>query len=86
MFAAILVITCGACVITCCNSEDDNPMVVAEQAFVPKAPDYSDPTMWVTKDLINVGDIHSCEPWLYSECLAKNIAVRTAEWRKQEYE
>ncbi len=35
------------------------------------------------KDLINVGDIHSCEPWLYSECLAKNIAVRASEWRKK---
>lgn len=34
------------------------------------------------KDLFNVGDIHSCEPWLYSECLAKNIAVRTKNWRK----
>ena len=31
---------------------------------------------------LNVGDIHSCEPWLYSECLAKNIKVRTKEWRK----
>ena len=36
------------------------------------------------KDLINVGDIHSCEPWLYSECLAKNIAVRAEEWRKKQ--
>ena len=35
------------------------------------------------KDLINVGDIHSCEPWLYSECLTQNIAVRTSEWRKK---
>ena len=34
------------------------------------------------KDLINVGDIHSCEPWLYSECLKKNFAARTKEWRK----
>ena len=33
------------------------------------------------KDLINVGDIHSCEPWLYSECLQKNFAVRTRAWR-----
>ena len=33
------------------------------------------------KDLLNVGDIHSCEPWLYSECLAKNIAVRTKALR-----
>jgi hypothetical protein len=36
------------------------------------------------KDLINVGDIHSCEPWLYSECLAKNIAVRTKMWREKD--
>ena len=34
------------------------------------------------KDFINVGDIHSCEPWLYSECLAKNISVRAEAWRK----
>ena len=34
------------------------------------------------KDLLNVGDIHSCEPWLYSECLAKNIAVRTKAWKE----
>ena len=34
------------------------------------------------KGFLNVGDIHSCEPWLYSECLAKNIKVRAKEWRK----
>ena len=34
------------------------------------------------KNFINVGDIHSCEPWLYSECLAKNIRTRANEWRK----
>ncbi len=33
------------------------------------------------KDFINVGDIHSCEPWLYSECLQRNIGVRAREWR-----
>ena len=36
------------------------------------------------KNLINVGDIHSCEPWLYSECLARNMAVRTWNWRMQQ--
>ena len=33
------------------------------------------------EDFINVGDIHSCEPWLYSECLQENIRVRTRSWR-----
>lgn len=35
------------------------------------------------KDLINVGDIHSCEPWLYSECLQRNIAVRAKHWKNR---
>ena len=35
------------------------------------------------KDFLNVGDIHSCEPWLYSECLARNIAVRARMWREK---
>lgn len=35
------------------------------------------------KDLINVGDIHSCEPWLYSECLQNNMNVRAKEWRRR---
>ena len=33
------------------------------------------------KGFLNVGDIHSCEPWLYRECLALNIAVRAKAWR-----
>lgn len=37
------------------------------------------------KNFINVGDIHSCEPWLYSGCLAKNIVVRGGEWRKNHH-
>ena len=33
------------------------------------------------RGIINTGDIHSCEPWLYSQCIARNIAVRTQKWR-----
>ena len=33
--------------------------------------------------IINVGDIHGCEPWLYSECLRENIALRVRRWREQ---
>ena len=35
------------------------------------------------KDFLNVGDIHSCEPWLYSECLRKNIIVRSRAWKRK---
>ena len=34
------------------------------------------------RDLINVGDIHSCEPWPYSENIARNMRDRTRAWRK----
>ncbi|MCR5270515.1 MAG: DUF3089 domain-containing protein [Prevotella sp.] len=33
------------------------------------------------KGFLNVGDIHSCEPWLYSECLQRNFKVRAQAWR-----
>ena len=36
------------------------------------------------KGFINVGDIHSCEPWLYSECLQKNIRVRAQAWHDKQ--
>lgn len=35
------------------------------------------------RNFINVGDIHSCEPWLYKDCIKKNILVRSSEWRKR---
>ena len=35
------------------------------------------------KGFLNVGDIHSCEPWLYSECLRRNIALRIRSWRNR---
>ena len=35
------------------------------------------------KNFLNVGDIHSCEPWLYSDCLQRNINVRAKEWSKK---
>jgi len=34
------------------------------------------------KDFINVGDLHSAEPWLYRECIQENMALRAAEWRR----
>ncbi|MBR3531101.1 MAG: DUF3089 domain-containing protein [Bacteroidaceae bacterium] len=34
------------------------------------------------RNFINVGDIHSCEPWLYSHCLQQNMNVRARQWRK----
>ena len=33
------------------------------------------------QDFINVGDIHSCEPWLYSACIRQNIEKRIARFK-----
>lgn len=31
-------------------------------------------------DFINVGDLHSAEPWLYKECLSENVNRRISRW------
>ncbi len=71
---------------------DATPAVLHDSITVTLSPEYH--TLVVTgyegaeykpyKDFINVGDIHSCEPWLYSECIRDNIAVRAAKWRRQQ--
>ncbi|MDE7414120.1 MAG: DUF3089 domain-containing protein [Muribaculaceae bacterium] len=33
-------------------------------------------------DILNVGDYHGAEPWLYSECLKRNIKQRIQSFRK----
>ena len=63
---------------------DTITVTVSPEYHVLVATGYSASEYPPYKDLINVGDIHSCEPWLYSECLAKNIAVRAEEWRKKQ--
>ena len=50
MLAAILTI-CGTAAFASCTANDDNPSGQAvESRYVPLAPDYSDPTMWITED------------------------------------
>lgn len=34
-------------------------------------------------NILNSGDVHGCEPWLYSESLGRNVALRIREWRKR---
>ena len=73
---------------------DDTPAILHDTITVTVSPAYH--VLVVTgysgseyapyKDFLNVGDIHSCEPWLYSECLAKNIAVRTKKWHEKRVE
>jgi len=82
MIAAILTI-CGTVTFASCTANDDNPSgQKAESLYVPMAPDYSASEYPPFRGFLNVGDIHSCEPWLYSECLQRNIKVRAKEWRK----
>ena len=69
---------------------DDTPATLHDTITVRLSPEYhvlvvegySGDEYHPYADLINVGDIHSCEPWLYSECLRSNFAVRTRQWRK----
>lgn len=70
---------------------DDTPATLHDTITVTLQPEhhvlvvsgYSGAEYPAYKNLINVGDIHSCEPWLYSECLRKNFAARAKAWRRQ---
>jgi len=61
---------------------DTITITVSPEHHVLVASNYSASEYPPFRGFLNVGDIHSCEPWLYSECLAKNIKVRAKEWRK----
>ena len=61
---------------------DTITITVSPEHHVLVATNYSASEYPPFRGFLNVGDIHSCEPWLYSECLAKNIKVRAKEWRK----
>ena len=37
----------------------------------------------ILKGLLNTGDIHSGEPWLYQDCLKENINLRIRKWREK---
>ena len=50
LIAAILTI-CGTAAFASCTANDDNPSgQKVESQYIPQAPDYSDPTMWITED------------------------------------
>ena len=57
-------------------------ITVSPEHHVLVATNYSASEYPPFRGFLNVGDIHSCEPWLYSECLQRNIKVRAKEWRK----
>jgi ABC-type amino acid transport substrate-binding protein len=61
---------------------DTITITVSPEHHVLVATNYSASEYPPFRGFLNVGDIHSCEPWLYSECLARNIKVRAKEWRK----
>ena len=69
---------------------DTTPALLHDTITVTLSPDhhvlvvsgYSGSEYKPYRGFLNVGDIHSCEPWLYSECLQRNISVRAAQWRK----
>ena len=68
---------------------DATPAVLHDSIIVTLSPEYhvlvvsgySGSEYKPYKNFLNVGDIHSCEPWLYSECLRRNIAARVREMR-----
>lgn len=69
---------------------DDEPATLHDSITVRLSPSthvlvvtgYSGSEYKPYRGFINVGDIHSCEPWLYSESIRRNMALRARQWRK----
>lgn len=55
---------------------DTITVTLDENAHVLVVTGYSGSEYRPYKNFINVGDIHSCEPWLYSDCIRNNIETR----------
>ena len=63
---------------------DSITVTLSPQHHVLVVSGYSGSEYPAYKGFLNVGDIHSCEPWLYSECLERNIHVRAKSWRRNQ--
>ena len=63
---------------------DSISVVLSPTSHVLVVSGYSGAEYKPYRNLINVGDIHSCEPWLYSQCLQKNFSARAQAWRRQQ--
>ena len=59
---------------------DSITVTVAPQEHVLVVSGYSGSEYPPYRGFINVGDIHSCEPWLYSECIRENMQKRVESW------
>ncbi len=70
---------------------DATPAVLHDSITVTLSPEYhvlvvsgySGSEYRPYRNFINVGDIHSCEPWLYSDCIKRNINIRAKQWRAE---
>ena len=87
-------ILCNQCIM-CINPvnwrTDDTPALLHDTITVTVNPEhkvlvltnYEGAEYKPIMNFINVGDVHSCEPWLYKECLQRNINLRTKMWRER---
>ena len=70
---------------------DATPAVLHDTITVTVAPEhvlvvcgYSGDEYKPYAGFINVGDIHSCEPWLYSDCIRRNMQKRIKSFRQKQ--
>lgn len=82
---------CAMCINPVNWRTDATPATLYDTITVTLSPEYnvlvldgySGSEYSVILDYFNKGDFHSAEPWLYSECLAKNIRQRIDAYRRK---
>lgn len=71
---------------------DDTPAILQDTITVTVSPEhkvlvlegFDDSNLTNILNFLNVGDYHSIEPWVYSECLHKNIKQRIEAFYKEQ--
>lgn len=84
---------CAMCINPVNWRTDATPATLADTVTVSVSPEhhvlvvkgYSGAGYRPIAGLLNVGDFHSAEPWLYQDCLERNIRLRIRKYRESNY-
>ena len=88
----VVAVPCAMCINPVNWRTDATPATLHDTITVSVSPEhhvlvlkgYSGSEYQPILGFLNVGDFHSCEPWLYQECLRENIQARVETYYKEQ--
>ena len=86
----VVSVPCAMCINPVNWRTDATPATLADTVTVSVSPEhhvlvvkgYSGAEYQPIRDMLNIGDFHGAEPWLYQDCLEENIQLRIRKYRE----